>query len=115
RRLVMLRRVGSMAQPRIHVVLLAAAVPRCGDLGSDSTDAVIPSQETLARRLHRLVPLRVIHAMALGGLTHLWCSSYLACAARPSQAQREASTHVLVYTPSRRPCPLSSVGRALPW
>src|SRR5687767_5945303 len=59
-----------LTQTRVDVVLLAAAIPRRGHLGSDPTNAVVPGKEPFARCRHRLVPLRVTHALALYGLAH---------------------------------------------
>ena len=57
-------------QPRVDVVLLAAAVPGCRHLGPDAAHAVIAGEEAFACRPHRLVPLRVTGAMTLASLTH---------------------------------------------
>ena len=61
----------SRTQGRIHVVLLAAAIPRCGHLGPNPPNSVVPSEKSLSRCGHRLVPLRITQA-TLRGLAHVW-------------------------------------------
>ena len=70
RRLVVGGRGRCADQPRVDVVLLAAAVPGCRHLGSDSPHTVIAGKKAFACRSHRPVPLRVTEAMTLDSLTH---------------------------------------------
>jgi hypothetical protein len=60
-----------MAQARIDVVLLAAAIPGRGHLGSDPTNTVVPGEKPFPRCRDRPVPLCVNAALALCGLGHL--------------------------------------------
>ena len=69
RRLVLRGRRRCHGQRRVDVVLLAAAIPRCGHLWSDPAHAVVPGEEPFTRCRHRLVALRV-GAIALCGLAH---------------------------------------------
>src|SRR5919204_1418635 len=58
-------------QAGVHVVLLAAAIPRRGHLGSDPPYTVVPSEKSLPRCGHRSIPLRVTDAMTPCGLAHV--------------------------------------------
>jgi hypothetical protein len=70
-RLVLRGRRRCHAQTRVDVVLLAAAIPRCGHLGSDPTNAVVSGEKPLTRCRDRLIPLRLTQVMVLCGLAHL--------------------------------------------
>ena len=70
RRLVVGGRGRCAVQPRVDVVLLAAAVPGCRHLGPDSPHTVIAGKKAFACRSHRPVPLRVTEPMTLDSLTH---------------------------------------------
>jgi hypothetical protein len=58
------------AQAGIHVVLLAAAVPRRGDLGPNAANAIVSGEEPLTRGRDRLIPLRISDAVPPRGPTH---------------------------------------------
>ena len=74
-RLVLRRRRRCSRKTRVHVVLLAAAIPRRGHFGSDTPHAIVPREESLARRGHRSVSLRITEAMTRPGLAHAMASS----------------------------------------
>ncbi len=81
RRLLGCGRGRRLGQGGVDVVLLATAIPRRGHFGSYPPNAVVPGEKTLSRRGHRLVPLRVTHAMTPCGLAHVRTVVYAGTAA----------------------------------